>query len=40
VSGRLLQGDQVEPVALFLFNHSGRFNHAAGGAQTISSSPA
>jgi hypothetical protein len=32
VSGRLLEGNQVEPVPLFLLNHTGRFDHALGRA--------
>jgi hypothetical protein len=28
VTGRLLEGDEVEPVALLLFDHTGRFDHA------------
>jgi len=30
VTGRLLQGHQVEPVALFLFDHTRGLNHAEG----------
>jgi thiol-disulfide isomerase/thioredoxin len=30
VTGRLLQGHQVEPVALFLFDHTRGLNHAGG----------
>ena len=30
VTGWLLQGDQVKPVPLLLFDHTGSLNHAAG----------
>jgi hypothetical protein len=30
VTSRLLQGDKVETIPLFFFDHSGRFDHACG----------
>ena len=32
VTGRLLQGYQIEPVPLLLLNHTGRFDHEGVGA--------